>query len=148
MVPSSILAPPDTARPVTSIVLRRRMRAEFQFLLLDGVATLRPAIHVSLWASRGRPARPAPFRSEVAALHGDLATVARYALPPAPEDVSVDLLPVEAAMFEREPGKDEVRLRVWVVALDATAVRSWAQALWSNLRVIGAKVEPSAWPRA
>ena len=123
------------------------MRAEFEFVPLDGRATLIPTVRVRLWGAREHVARGAPFGAEVLAVYRDLVAAAKRALPAAMPGLCVDLFPAEAALFERTAGRDEVRLRLRAFSADAGLVRTWARAVWTALRDAGAKVEPSVWPR-
>jgi hypothetical protein len=126
------------------IVERRRVQAQLELVPVDGVVALQPTFQAALWGARERQ-RHASFCEDVMAVHRDLLTFAKEVLPPSPPAVLIDLLPPEPALFERTPGRDEVRLRLRAVG-DSNAVRRWAHALWTNLRDCGAKVEPSQWP--
>jgi hypothetical protein len=135
---------PGDAPHAAEAVKRLHVRAELRLVHLDGV----PIAHVALWARRQRRPRPARFWEGIVALHEELLTVASDVLPPPAPEVVVDVFPAEPALFERVAGEDEVRLRMRAVAKRGSDLEAWAGAVWTELRALEAKVDPSSPPRA
>jgi hypothetical protein len=146
MLPTTT-TPERTTDEATSVAERRQVQADFEFVAVDGTLAVNPTVRVRLWGARGRAGRGVPFRAEVLAVYRDLVEVAKAVLPPVAPGLYVDVVPAEAALFERTPGRDEVRLRLRAFSSDLKLVKGWARAFWAALRAAGAKVEPAVWPQ-
>ena len=128
--PSSCVAPGPSVR-VTSRAIHVEMSLEPPPSHGDG-----EVLDVLVWGALSRSRAAIDVRVHEA--EGDLAITARAAFPEANDEIRVEAMPLERAVFgEGADGPDQIRLRFRIVATTHSSLQRWRALLQENLKALG-----------